>query len=432
MGLRRSKWRMSIFIGILIMICALTSCAPSSRDQVDTAETDPSALSFIDYTREGDGTGCGDGYYRLIPRSDCSNNICFVDYQQHQQVYLCSRPECLHQDETCTSWLPYGAGGGALFAAGDHLYYFSFGNRDLDIIEALGEDALPQIIQMDRNGANRKVLYTFSPSEVIRKGICYDQNAIYFTCDSFENFEKNNYLPESILYQYSTESGELTKLQTLPVGKELIGVNGRCLVFTSCEDAWNIAAPASELQSDILLYNVDTAEEHQILSHPFTSLGRVFGGVYYLYDPHTLTLSEQELVPGSSLQVIRGEIFDAEFTGYPDNVKTIFDGHLFIVYEIPNSRKSEYLQNMFAVDLSTGKSQQIDLSVGNFTSKPVDIVDETAEYFLVISSVDFEDVHVPFSGGSLTMEYPYYNYALIRKSDYYASKPNYILIETVA
>ena len=58
-----------------------------------------------------------------------------------QRTYLCNRPECEHCDDTCTSWLPYGAGGGALFATEDHLYYLSFGNRNPDVVEAIGKDA---------------------------------------------------------------------------------------------------------------------------------------------------------------------------------------------------------------------------------------------------------------------------------------------------
>lgn len=168
-------------VAVILWLC----CSSSTKAlQVNKeAARDGTALSFIDFMREGNGTGAENSYYRIIPRSDGSNNIAFIDYETRSQVFLRNHPECLHEDETCTSWLPYGGGDGALLPAG----YLSFGNASPSIAQELGENALPQIIEMDRNGANHVVRQKLNAFEQVRQGIAYDDNAIYFICDSYEN-----------------------------------------------------------------------------------------------------------------------------------------------------------------------------------------------------------------------------------------------------
>ena len=93
----------AVSIAGLLTVSILFGCT-ALQQASDTTEDVTTSLHFVDYTRQGDGNGAGDGYYHLVPRADSSNNICFVDYKSRTQVYLCNRPECEHCDDTCTSW----------------------------------------------------------------------------------------------------------------------------------------------------------------------------------------------------------------------------------------------------------------------------------------------------------------------------------------
>lgn len=431
------KKTFSLLIGGILSLSLLTGCGASAPQADSDSASAGDSLSFVDYTRQGDGGGFAAGYYRLVPRADGSNNICFVDYQTRLQTFLCNRPECRHQDDTCPSWFPCSASGGTLFVSGGHLFYLSFGNRNPDIVASVGEDALPQLIQMDLSGAGREVLHIFSASDLIREGIVYDSSAIYFTCDSFENFEQNGNLPQRSLYQYDLGAKKLTKLKSLTINDQIIGACKREVILSAAAGAEDLSNAAEDLENTISCYNVDTGAEYTVLTHPFVAVGRVSDGYYYLYDPTTTALSRVNLSPGAQQEVIKKEVFGEAFLSYPYEVKAVFDHHLFVMYEIPkNEEWTDYSTSLQAIDLATGKARPITIRVkksgGLAPAKEVEIVDELEDQFLVISSVEYYDVALPLDGGSVNLPYPYFHYSLIEKQDYYSSDPNYIPIEIMA
>lgn len=370
MKLYKTITRMLGVVAAILCLCSL--CSTKAPQGSDEPVQDGTALSFIDFMREGDGTGAENGYYRIIPRGDGSNNMAFIDYETRSQVFLCNRPECLHEDETCTSWLPYGGGGGALLTAGNHLFYLSFGNTTPGIAQWLGEDALPQMIEMDLNGANHIVRQKLNALEQVRQGIAYDDNAIYFVCDSYEN-GVNGDLRTRSLYRYDIQSKNLEKRKELSPSEQIVGVNGRSLILNISDGAQDITEDAGGIETKIVSYDVDTQEESALLSHPFTTLGRVYNGYYYMYNLSGSTLLKQQLTPNAPLETIRKGV-----------------------------------------------------------GKQVEIVDELDDYFLVIESVADQEVTLPDSDPPMTLPYLYFQYALIEKSDYYNSTPNYVPIEGIS
>ena len=285
---------------------------------------------------------------------------------------MCNRPECLHEDETCTSWLPYGGGGGALLTAGNHLFYLSFGNTTPGVAQRLGEDALPQMIEMVLNGANHIVRQKLNAFEQVRQGIAYDDNAISFVCDSYEN-GVNGDLRTRSLYRYDIQSKNLEKRKELSPSEQIVGVNGRSLILNISDGAQDITEDAGGIETKIVSYDVDTQEESVLLSHPFTTLGRVYNKYYYMYNLSESTLLKQQLTPNAPLETIRKGV-----------------------------------------------------------GKQVEIVDELDDYFLVIESVADQEVTLPDSDPPMTLPYLYFQYALIEKSDYYNSTPNYVPIEGIS
>lgn len=58
------------------------------------------------------GSG-SDGFYYVSSsvRDDGSANLMYLDYATMERIYLCNQPNCNHDTEACTSYLPYSAGG---------------------------------------------------------------------------------------------------------------------------------------------------------------------------------------------------------------------------------------------------------------------------------------------------------------------------------
>lgn len=110
-----------------------------------------------------------------------------------------------------------------------------------------------------------------------------------------------------------------------------------------------------------------------LLSHPFTTLGRLYNKYYYMYNSSGSTLLKQQLTPNAPLETIRKGV-----------------------------------------------------------GKQVEIVDGLDDYFLVIESVADQEVTLPDSDPPVTLPYLYFQYALIEKSDYYNSTPNYVPIEGIS
>lgn len=239
------------------------------------------------------------------------------------------------------------------------------------------------------------------------------------------------------LYRYDIQSKNLEKRKELSPSEQIVGVNGRSLILNISDDAQDIAEDAGGIETKIVSYDVDTQEESVLLSHPFTTLGRVYNEYYYMYNLSESTLLKQKLTPNAPLETIRKGVFDEEFEDCLGEVKTIFDNHWYITYEIPqNEEKTMYAIEMYAVDLDSGKPTPIELKVKFLdrkgVGKQVEIVDELDDYFLVIESVADQEVTLPDSDPPMTLPYLYFQYALIEKSDYYNSTPNYVPIEGIS
>lgn len=104
--------------------------------------------------------------------------------------------------------------------------------------------------------------------EQVRQGIAYDDNAIYFVCDSYEN-GVNGDLRTRSLYRYDIQSKNLEKRKELSPSEQIVGVNGRSLILNISDGAQDITEDAGGIETKIVSYDVDTQEESALLSHPF-------------------------------------------------------------------------------------------------------------------------------------------------------------------
>ena len=115
---------------------------------------------------------------------------------------------------------------------------------------------------------NHIVRQKLNALEQVRQGIAYDDNAIYFVCDSYEN-GVNGDLRTRSLYRYDIQSKNLEKRKELSPSEQIVGVNGRSLILNISDGAQDITEDAGGIETKIVSYDVDTQEESALLSHPF-------------------------------------------------------------------------------------------------------------------------------------------------------------------
>lgn len=173
--MKKGTFLLSALLACLLPALPLAGCAFSPPEAV-TGGVQFTALQQSDGWNYG-GSG-PDGFYFVSAdcREDGSTNLLYLDYATGQQVYLCSQPNCSHDTDACTSYLPYSAGGILSSVVGDRLVLVFPGNLQ----EAAGTDTvLPHIETMGLDGSDRKTTVTFGANQVISRPLVTDGQYLY-------------------------------------------------------------------------------------------------------------------------------------------------------------------------------------------------------------------------------------------------------------
>ena len=176
----------------LCLSLLLAACSGSEVPSSSVASSAPSAAPESPSTSltmltvpEGSGlyynTQSDAGYYEIFQNGSSGCNILYTDFATQTRVFLCSRPECTHRDDSCTSWISNTNGGILLMAYKDNLYFFQTGGPRQNATE---ED-LMHLWRMDLDGSNRELLYTFDNLHHLTGGIASDGETLYFQVASW-------------------------------------------------------------------------------------------------------------------------------------------------------------------------------------------------------------------------------------------------------
>ena len=106
----------AVLAGCFLMV----GCSGNSNNNVNEPSVDPSEVGgdIVACTMETDA-----GYYMGEPIfPDGSTSFTYLDYATNQRVFLCSNPNCNHQNETCTSYVPENQWVSSACVIQDHLY----------------------------------------------------------------------------------------------------------------------------------------------------------------------------------------------------------------------------------------------------------------------------------------------------------------------
>lgn len=121
-----------------------------------------------------------DGLYFVELRNDDSNgsNLLYLDYATRQAIVVCEKPDCLHNDETCTAFFPYRYGAANSCVVGNYLYIIFSGSEK--------ENILPALYRIDLNGQNRTQLATLPSEFDYNNPVATDGEKLYTVCNRIE------------------------------------------------------------------------------------------------------------------------------------------------------------------------------------------------------------------------------------------------------
>ena len=186
-------------IAVIALIPALLfGCAgPTTNTTAQTGNTSSQEVAQEDSTQNSvtltalqrsDGWNYGgsgsDGFYYVSSsvRDDGSANLMYLDYATMEKIYLCNQPNCNHDTEACTSYLPYSAGGILPCVIGQNLVLVFPGN--VHASADTSSTVMPHLEMMGLDGSNRKTTFTFESNQQINRPLVTDGTNIYCELDT--------------------------------------------------------------------------------------------------------------------------------------------------------------------------------------------------------------------------------------------------------
>lgn len=229
-------------IALFMALLSFSSCGSAAADASGAVsveeQKDASQQSQIHQIGSEGGTEMqtsgANGFYELIGVYPNSYNIFFTDYETRQQIYLCSRPECTHNNESCTSFVDCKAGNiPGLLYANDTLYLIS--------PASVSENFLPVIERLNPDGSERKILAQFKASQNLNTGwFLADATSLYFI---MEDIHSDGSFSRT-LCAINTENGTVKNILECAPDTWIMDGEGQSIYLKTIEQG---AAPEQEL-----------------------------------------------------------------------------------------------------------------------------------------------------------------------------------------
>lgn len=404
--------------GVLCLLFGFLLCACSAAPESAASESAPAAEEIslkvvTPWLSTGDKAPGKDGFYQLVRNPQQGSNMIYTDYSTKTTVYLCNRPDCQHNDETCPSWFSFPGGGIFLDAKGEHLFCAIRGDSEQEQAET--------IWKMDLNGENRQALYTCAPNESLTDMAISDGTSLYFAAGVTD---PETWTLNKTLKQLDIQSGKTEDLMTYQ------------------DTAWLFGAFEDELLVQIFdgasfrydAYSLKTKTSRTLLTYDENARSMPSGDSIYVVKPLTDSTAEVlkfNIKTGETSSLCKDIPYFVDTTTVGD----IVDGRMIIHASDTRENDPEKIKvYYYAVNCETGEMTDLPLTyeIGE-TTDFVNVVAETGDFFVVTSGTEtVKSIANGTDGTPYELEGTIFIYSLISKSDYWNGQPNYIKIDNSA
>lgn len=412
---------------------------PESANSGDNSEQNSPAPS-----EESEGirlltSGNQQGYYMVESSAQGSHsNLMYIDYSTQQKIFLCAKPNCSHNDNTCTSFLEeYGVSSTSnssysVFCTDDCLYLF-YGSSGMSMFFS---GAAPTIYRIDLNGENRQVIYEAdSGAEINLQYGCYaDGNYIYFLMKKtgLSDPDKNGVIEMSSgtnsFVRLNLKSGKTEDVMNLQ-NRNLLTAYETNLILSETDpmpdnitDIDKIDQYLQNQEVRILLFEPDSKKE--TLLYTATAKDELWNCV--LNDDRLLFVSDNT-IQSLDLRTGNAESITEKRTDSV-SIQGIYDRLLYF-----EERNNQNIATIYGINLNTKEISHISLMTNEPGAEPVIVIAEAGNDYLVnhrcdrtrnqLDSVIIDENGVEHKFPDYTVNKQYY--ALIAKSDYQNSNAEY-------
>ena len=405
--------------------------ASSAEASSAGASSGGAAETPIRYLGQGEPLGDGNeaGYYYLSHREDGSFNIKYVDYASCTEIYLCSRPECAHDNESCTAWRPYGGSEGCAVPVGDHLYTMFYGPLRPEELAVFGELAKMHIGISGLDGSGARELVSLPASESLHDGIAADAQHLYMTIETVEKTPDDETRSFRQIYAVDLQDGSISKSAPMEQNNlGIVGAAGRKLILRYYDVTLDETHSLADMGDVYCTYDVDTGELHALT-------GSVPAG--YICADEYLCRIDREQACLQKMNVLTGETvslpFDRDLSRYEDirpSCSAMPDYILILLYE-PDQPVQHGL-----LSLETGeiflRTMEIEAPEGSHDKTAPIFAQIDEKTFLTARSYANRVVQFPLGdGGALGLPYPEYELALLPVESCLANRPDFTPIQKV-
>ena len=373
------------------------------------------------------------GYFYIKDHGD-KENIMFFDYDSKKEVYLCHKPNCKHDNDTCSSYSNLGATN-ELFYYHNALYFISSTSDSVNI-SITGDGVLSDsggipttIYKMNLNGTERQKLFTAPSGTKLDMPFVISGNMLY------------GYLEKSKVEDNGNHSFTMTTTE-----RKLIAVNLSTRKYEELKEDLH-ASFIGTYQHKLVIQEIDYLNDpnnfndntYGFIDNLYHSKARI-----KLFDPETKkeeVIYEDVYKNVESLKFYKNGIYmigqkskNLEYVDFSTKQKkvlkelpesdmeigTIIDDKI-LVYTYKD--KDAHVGEAYYIDLTNHEMHPFNLKDQN--EYLVDILASNDDYYFVKIESIYGEEYTTWAG-TQQQDIIGISYGLIKKSDYWDSKPNYI------
>lgn len=369
-----------------------------------------------------------DGYF-YIRESSGSNktfaNIMYYDYDTKKEVYLCNKPNCNHTENTCNSHLEFSETN-ELFYYNNYLYFINTQISDSIVYENLdgttsgGSEKSPTTIyRMNLDGTNKIKLFTVPSGTTMSMPYIIKGDTMYSFLENYEIKNNSSIVTSKKLIAINLNTG---KYETIIDGtdKSFLGVYQDKILLRKVDykedpnkfknDDKGYFKNLENSTVKIVLLDLSNKKEKNIYEDTYQNLKilEVYkDGIYFIgKDSKNLEYINIDTTKKETIK----ELSDTGVT-----ISNIIDDKILLHYR--KLQKAEY------IDLKSKNTTSFTLTDNNHNL--VEILSSNNDYYFVGIETIYGDDYTTWAG-TTSKRVLGTNYALIKKADYWASRPNYI------
>lgn len=409
-----------MIIVLLVPMTMISICACSSRDSISMSLSEADATSkatedkyqaFVEL--EAERANFKNGFYEIVSLHAGYANIAYTDYETAQQVYVCSRPECEHDSESCTSYIEQQGFLPPSVAV--------LSGQQLLLISGPSDTQNTRFTVANMDGSNRRILAELEANQTMVMKACTDGNYLIFDMREIDK-DGNETLS---LMELDLSTGLLSTLCALNDGSayyQLESVAGNKLCFL------HIDMQVEKNNASYCLFNPSLGNFEEPFFRFTAGAGdAVMSGEFLLTIDHGSNLITRKNILTQEETTVSFTPVQSEFV---PSLWPQYDGIVFLEQVVSKTdEEPEFIRHY--IDFEKRETIPIFLETAHYV-RSVPVVGKYNDKLCVISDfVEYELLFEDQDGTMQTTQYVTCEYSMIDFEDYLHSKPNYLKIRMI-